>query len=751
MSLPEIQIDDRTYDDLLAVLRKQIPGDYTDHNPSDPLIMLLELLCWLGEMALYRMNRISGEHQGLYLELLADRPVPSVVPVTFSATYGLPGAHEIEIPVGTRVATDFAPYDFDPDDADPPVVRRSVFETIEAATIPDTDPITNSVDVPAREFLEVTDELLGTARGVPHESFGLSPVHSTLGIQVGGPAPVLFDDENRSAEYDPNPQIRTFRGLLTGIGGQVSAANGVLAAHFDGDPVETQFFLTFTPPNLRLTRLDGQFHDAPVAPGPIPVGETEELDFPPFEARVVLSDAFDKTTPISLGTTSVNIVGTGVIDPTSVTVISASGSVEGITTTTMTIPDLTTPNDLNIVLADGFTGTLDGTSTGLRQVVLTDPHGNRLTIALDVQTTFDGAETSASFTFGALENLVVHGGERWVAHHALLTERSRVDPGDPGHPRHVFVRPLARTVHFGDGSFGALPTAGAKVVCSRYQLAVGPPNLIEAGEIVHLLTPIAGLNAGDAVAVGNLDDAAGGEHFFSDGDRVAEALGSFRRPYRLVTADDFERTLLDDFSEYQKLARRSERIARAAAIMNRKPPLLEEEAPGHVTVMVARKLLTQAEQDAWSDLATPLAAKQALLGLPTLDPLDPLRRKIKTFLNERRLITTHVEVIAPTLVGVSVTLSVVVQQNRNTAEMQTAVGGAVMTYLSLLEGGTRGGGWPMGRSVYRSELLRVVEGVEGVDHVQNLTLAPANADGDADIEAHELPVVTLLDVVAVRP
>ena len=44
MSLP--QLDDRSYDDLIAEARALIPAfapEWTDHNPSDPGIALLEL------------------------------------------------------------------------------------------------------------------------------------------------------------------------------------------------------------------------------------------------------------------------------------------------------------------------------------------------------------------------------------------------------------------------------------------------------------------------------------------------------------------------------------------------------------------------------------------------------------------------------------------------------------------------------------------------------------------------------------
>jgi hypothetical protein len=71
VSLP--QLDDRTYDDLIAEARALIPAfapEWTDHNPSDPGIALLELFAWLAEMLIFRADQISDAQTLGFLRLL---------------------------------------------------------------------------------------------------------------------------------------------------------------------------------------------------------------------------------------------------------------------------------------------------------------------------------------------------------------------------------------------------------------------------------------------------------------------------------------------------------------------------------------------------------------------------------------------------------------------------------------------------------------------------------------------------------
>lgn len=72
MALPSL--DDRTYADLVAEARAMIPGlypDWTNHNPSDPGITLIELLAWVTEQVIYRADQVPDEHYWAFLGLLA--------------------------------------------------------------------------------------------------------------------------------------------------------------------------------------------------------------------------------------------------------------------------------------------------------------------------------------------------------------------------------------------------------------------------------------------------------------------------------------------------------------------------------------------------------------------------------------------------------------------------------------------------------------------------------------------------------
>jgi hypothetical protein len=76
MTLPSPNLDDRTYADLVAEAISQIPVEYpewTDRNPSDTGIILIELLAWLTEMTLYRVNQIPDDNYASFLSLLKGK------------------------------------------------------------------------------------------------------------------------------------------------------------------------------------------------------------------------------------------------------------------------------------------------------------------------------------------------------------------------------------------------------------------------------------------------------------------------------------------------------------------------------------------------------------------------------------------------------------------------------------------------------------------------------------------------------
>jgi hypothetical protein len=83
MPIPLPNLDDRTYAELMTEARARIPAlfpQWTNHNSTDPGIVLAELLAWLTEMALYRLNEVPSANLLAFLELLngPGRSLPGV-------------------------------------------------------------------------------------------------------------------------------------------------------------------------------------------------------------------------------------------------------------------------------------------------------------------------------------------------------------------------------------------------------------------------------------------------------------------------------------------------------------------------------------------------------------------------------------------------------------------------------------------------------------------------------------------------
>jgi baseplate J-like protein len=71
LTLPNL--DDRTYANLAAEARALIPTyapEWTNHNPSDPGITLLELFAYVTELLIYRVNRVTDANVVAFLRLI---------------------------------------------------------------------------------------------------------------------------------------------------------------------------------------------------------------------------------------------------------------------------------------------------------------------------------------------------------------------------------------------------------------------------------------------------------------------------------------------------------------------------------------------------------------------------------------------------------------------------------------------------------------------------------------------------------
>jgi predicted phage baseplate assembly protein len=107
--LPKSNLDDRTFNDLVEECLLRIPRycpEWTNHNPGDPGITLIELFAWLTDQMLMRFNQVPRRNYIAFLELLGIRlqpPAPAWCELTFYLTRAQ--LEPIIIPYATEVAT----------------------------------------------------------------------------------------------------------------------------------------------------------------------------------------------------------------------------------------------------------------------------------------------------------------------------------------------------------------------------------------------------------------------------------------------------------------------------------------------------------------------------------------------------------------------------------------------------------------------------------------------------------------------
>lgn len=148
-------------------------------------------------------------------------------------------------------------------------------------------------------------------------------------------------------------------------------------------------------------------------------------------------------------------------------------------------------------------------------------------------------------------------------------------------------------------------------------------------------------------------------------------------------------------ADFEALASAADaRVARAYAVARRDLTTSPDtDAPGNVSVIVL----------------------PAGGGAPPPD----LIAAIAAYLDPRRLLTTRVHVVGPSLVSVGVALTLTLAPDALPATVRPAAASALAAFLDPLIGGADGTGWPFGRPVYLSEIVRLLDALPGIDHVES--------------------------------
>lgn len=279
--------------------------------------------------------------------------------------------------------------------------------------------------------------------------------------------------------------------------------------------------------------------------------------------------------------------------------------------------------------------------------------------------------------------------------------------------RHYIINRTDGTIQFGDGRKGMIPPAGnANVVAKRYRIGGGVRGNVTANTITAMRQSLPYIEK-----VANPFPAAGG----SDQETVEEAKA--RGPHliksrnRAVTAEDFEWLSLQA----------SNGVARSKCLTT-----IGRE--GEISIVVVPK-----QDDRKLDLTLKLT------------PSAELIRRVKNYLDERRLLTTVVHVTQPKYVEISVKVEVIRKVASRSDDLKKAVEQRLRTFLHPLVGGRSGHGWPFGRNVLKLDLYHVIEDVPGVDVVDRIRLYDEDRREEVEqIKVADNQLVHLVDVTVVE-
>lgn len=271
--------------------------------------------------------------------------------------------------------------------------------------------------------------------------------------------------------------------------------------------------------------------------------------------------------------------------------------------------------------------------------------------------------------------------------------------------RHYTLDRLAGRVTFGDGVAGAVPPRGAAIVAT-YETGGGRAGNVAAGAVSELKNDIALVDS-----VTNPEAADGGADVETTDAVVARAPHELRDRNRAVAPADYERLALAA----------SRRLARARCL-----PRMDEAGEsrlGWVTVLIVPE----------SDDVRPM-------------PSAELREHVETELAAHAPLTlvapdSRLVVRGPSYVSVSVDAGLASVIGERVSVLEARATEAITAFLHPLTGAD-GDGWAFGHLPCVSDLLAVLEGVEGVDHVDRVTLTYAGSGAPVTVgDGEEPPMV----------
>jgi predicted phage baseplate assembly protein len=704
MTLIGPTLDDRSFDQLKAELIERIPvftKEWTNHNESDPGIVLLELFAFLGESLLYRFNQIPDATRAAFLRLLdvqrlPARPARVLVVAATERPDGVQVLAHRELRAG--------PISFETD--------RELYawplEVLAAGKLavappPDDDPL---------EAQRRCDALLrlGVASGTPVQFYQTALVPADPTTPEATPVDVAVTVD-RALWIALLSRDTTDRKLLAGR----AVFIGVALDETVERPFTLEALDAAAASRYRSTGLD---QDPPAAlwrlwKGPAPADDPEAA-FVPLE---VVSDT-------TAGLTATGVVEVTLPDPLSAGLPADSDGGHA------NPPPLEDPD-----LAARVVAWLQVTRPKAPDDAAGDPiHRVRWVGVNAVEATQVRTATPELLGVGSGEadqryplaqaNVLPGTVELQVEEAGTWQTWKEVEDfvGTKAGDRHYLVERAAGQVRFAPGGQqGRVPQIGERVRVRSYRYGGGSAGNVREGTVSKVVG-VAG------VEVTNPLPAQDGRDPEPLGEALDRIPAEVHRRDRAVTADDFR-----DLALGVAGVRRAETLS-----------LLDPDNPTVPAAGIVSVVVFPAE-----DARHP--------GAPMPD--RALLRRVARHLDQRRLVTTELFVIPPEYRQVSVAAGVAVRDGYQVDAVRRWVELILRQFLAPLPPyGPDGNGWPLGRKIRRAELEAVAVQVEGVELLEGdgLRLAVPSASGWREVatvalERWQVPELAEITVVEGAP
>jgi predicted phage baseplate assembly protein len=260
--------------------------------------------------------------------------------------------------------------------------------------------------------------------------------------------------------------------------------------------------------------------------------------------------------------------------------------------------------------------------------------------------------------------------------------------------------------------YGAIPPRGSILVFERYRSGGGQEGNVQPGILNTLKTSIPYI-----ASVSNRQAAWGGLDAETVEGAMMRAPALLRSRDRAVTETDFE------FLARQALPAL---IGRVKCLQPR-PSEAGRIVPGQVYVLVIPRVPNPSGY---------LTAEQLALR-------DEDVEKLTTYLDERRLLTTRLDIRPPAYQWVAVQVQLRAAPGVDAKLVEAEALARLYRFLNPLTGGPDSEGWPFGRSLFISDVYQCLQGIPNVQFVRSVEMFAARPDG-----AQQGSPVESLEVVA---